>query len=290
MEGYDSCFDILGVFSIFASSLITYNMDTKEIVKIIKTAMKDCPISGKGKDKRDKIQVLQCKLAELLNGNGNNNTEVYIFNQIGYTDIKDRADVYVEKDDCEIIIEIDATRADQVAKKLVSRLCYHIMAKRVKKRLIYVALLYRGTENMPEEECKKYFSFCSEIVARMGDSSEFIGCIIPQNNKDINDGDFHYQHTPVTQCVVQVPAPKGQRKSSIFELLERDAYADYLQDCGYTLGSIYSYLRAVSLVGDELMKNPKASVEECIKGLIDNNKGSYKTYLNRYLEWWIMIK
>ena len=57
-----------------------------------------------------------------------------------------------------IIIELDKWRADQVAKKFVSR-----FALTLERPLMYIALCYGGTESMNKGECKKYFNYCRLI-------------------------------------------------------------------------------------------------------------------------------
>ena len=62
----------------------------------------------------------------------------------------DSVDIFASDSvDWEIIIEIDAARADQVAKKIVSRF-FHI-SESVEKAVIYIALCYPGTKRTSEE-------------------------------------------------------------------------------------------------------------------------------------------
>ncbi|GHV10332.1 hypothetical protein FACS1894162_3860 [Bacteroidia bacterium] len=73
---------------------------------------------------------------------------------------KDSVDIFgtSKKEDLKIIIELDAHQADQLAKKFVSRFALFL-----EENIIYVSLLYRGTEKMPINECKKYFKYCDTI-------------------------------------------------------------------------------------------------------------------------------
>ena len=57
-----------------------------------------------------------------------------------------------------VIIELDKWRADQVAKKFVSR-----FALTLEQPLIYIALCYGGTKYMNKDECNKYFDYCTSI-------------------------------------------------------------------------------------------------------------------------------
>ena len=62
-----------------------------------------------------------------------------------------------------MVIELDKNRADQVAKKFVSR-----MALIPSTTVYFVSLCYPGTENMNKAECEKYFGYCAALSNRMG--------------------------------------------------------------------------------------------------------------------------
>lgn len=80
-------------------------------------------------------------------------------------DICGRGDGYM------VVIELDKHRADQVAKKFLSR-----MAILNDIKVLYVALCYPGTQAMNENECRKYFGYCESLATRLGGS--FAGFII----------------------------------------------------------------------------------------------------------------
>lgn len=77
---------------------------------------------------------------------------------------RDRYDIYGESDDKPIvIIEVDTYRADQISKKLVSRLSFNLDSE-----LLYVSLVYPNdheNKDAEKKECRKYFSFASEIFS-----------------------------------------------------------------------------------------------------------------------------
>lgn len=75
-------------------------------------------------------------------------------------DCKDSVDLYGYSSDekFSIILEIDAHRADQVAKKFVSRTSLFIDAN-----VFYISLCYPGTKKMSKAECSKYFNYCAKI-------------------------------------------------------------------------------------------------------------------------------
>lgn len=77
---------------------------------------------------------------------------------------KDRYDIFGKADDKPIIIiEIDTHRADQVAKKFVSRLSLNQDTE-----MLYVALVYPNnheSKDSEKKECKKYFKFINTLFA-----------------------------------------------------------------------------------------------------------------------------
>lgn len=92
---------------------------------------------------------------------------------------KDRADLVVTFSTGEqewlVIIEYDAARADQVAKKFVSR-----VAQIPHNNTIYIACCYSGTRSMSLSEVNKYFSYISSISESMKIAG-FIGMAPPKN-------------------------------------------------------------------------------------------------------------
>jgi hypothetical protein len=84
---------------------------------------------------------------------------------------RDRVDIYGEGKGYVVVIELDTIRADQIAKKFVSR-----MAILPDARIYYLCVCYPGTKSMNEQECKKYFGFCQELARRLGNS--YAGFII----------------------------------------------------------------------------------------------------------------
>ena len=140
------------------------------------------------KGDHDIIEQFQDELAKNLSERCNNTClgsekEYELYKGIKDWDkIKDRADIRIEKinlngKDYELIIEIDATRADQVAKKMMSRFCYAILRKD-KLPIVYVALLYKGTSSMNLDECKKFFKMGYELIKKIEKSNIMIGYII----------------------------------------------------------------------------------------------------------------
>lgn len=77
---------------------------------------------------------------------------------------KDSIDIWGDSENASVIIEIDANRADQVAKKMLSRFHY---AKDLGKDVYYVVLCYPGTEKMQTRECQKYVEYGTGILQRL---------------------------------------------------------------------------------------------------------------------------
>lgn len=80
----------------------------------------------------------------------------------------DTIDIYGESEKFVVVIELDKHRADQVAKKFVSR-----MAIMPHKKVYYVSLCYPGTRRMNKSECVKYFRYCSNLALRM--NNDYLG-------------------------------------------------------------------------------------------------------------------
>lgn len=75
---------------------------------------------------------------------------------------RDSIDIFGKTESAVIAIELDKHRADQVAKKFVSR-----VALLPKTRVYYISLCYPGTANMSKPETIKYFEYCSNLSNRM---------------------------------------------------------------------------------------------------------------------------
>lgn len=78
------------------------------------------------------------------------------------TTVRDSIDIFGEGDEYVVVIELDKTRADQVAKKFVSRI-----ALLHTRKIYFLSLCYPGTENMNHLECVKYIKYCSVLAVRI---------------------------------------------------------------------------------------------------------------------------
>ncbi|UCZ56032.1 hypothetical protein LGV61_09895 [Desulfurispirillum indicum] len=84
---------------------------------------------------------------------------------------KDSIDIYGESEAFVVAIELDKNRADQVAKKFVSRI-----ALLPDKKVYFLSLCYPGTAGMNLNECVKYFGYCANLAKRM--SGVYAGLVI----------------------------------------------------------------------------------------------------------------
>ncbi|MCC3158996.1 hypothetical protein LJ737_17265 [Hymenobacter sp. 15J16-1T3B] len=75
-----------------------------------------------------------------------------------------------------VVIELDKNRADQIAKKFISRVAHTIDAP-----TIYVAFCYPGTAKMNMNEAKKYFGYCARHMNQLSKPElpkAFIGIVM----------------------------------------------------------------------------------------------------------------
>jgi len=93
----------------------------------------------------------------------------YLPNQDG----KEAIDILGKSAEVTVIIELDKHRADQVAKKFVSR-----SAMFRSEHIYYITLCYPGTDRMNLSECVKYFGYCAELSKRLG--NVYAGFIIQE--------------------------------------------------------------------------------------------------------------
>lgn len=95
----------------------------------------------------------------------------------------DSIDIYgkANNGENEWIIEIDATRADQVAKKMLSRFALWALEK--DKPITYIVVLYPNTQN-GRAECKKFINFGNMLIKKINKKSSVIGVILGKDKRD----------------------------------------------------------------------------------------------------------
>jgi hypothetical protein len=75
---------------------------------------------------------------------------------------RDSIDIFGSNETTVVAIELDKHRADQVAKKFVSR-----VAILPETKVYFISLCYPGTANMSKPETIKYFGYCANLANRM---------------------------------------------------------------------------------------------------------------------------
>ena len=113
------------------------------------------------------IDNFQEKICKYLNDDNNtNNLQWKTEKTFPKIKNKDSIDIYGESKSDVCIIEIDATRADQVAKKFLSRYALCILnQKNHAQNILYMALLYPDTQN-GKPECEKFLRYCYDILIK----------------------------------------------------------------------------------------------------------------------------
>lgn len=221
---------------------------------------------GKIEDFQKELAKNLCQIRLSKKPLSNNGCEYPLYENIDKLGtVKDRADIRQEillnNTEYELIIEIDATRADQVAKKMMSRFCYAILNEN--KPIIYVALLYQGTKSMNSDECKKYFKMGDEVLRKINSSNILIGYIVDKEEQK----DVRY----VSEC----------NKSFTFDdekAFDSDLYRRYLEDHGVqSPASIDCYMLPHNKIySSQLTKaNRKKLLEFLLKNDVDNFRNNY---------------
>ncbi|MBR4715740.1 MAG: hypothetical protein IKP34_06150 [Bacteroidales bacterium] len=194
-----------------------------------------------------------------------------------FMDTKDSADIWVDMGKYEVIIEIDAARADQAGKKMLSRYSYSCHLNNIKKNVVYVSLLYQGTKAMNKNECMKYFQMGYDILTKINSKNVFIEYIIDKQDKEFTPYDV-----------------------KTYKALDTQLYKAYLQ--GGKIKSINSYMKplnrvhSLSLYPRDAQKkliqynNQKTSItiDDFLKKkgiIIDKKDRSYWKRYCEYLKW-----
>lgn len=137
-----------------------------------------------------KFQEVICKF---LNGNSTTqNLKWEKEKKITGINVNDSIDIYGKSNSDICIIEIDATRADQVAKKFLSRLSLCLTDPTISNsNLLYVALLYPDTQN-GRPECEKYVRYCYDVLQKVkGKKSNVVGIYVDTTAGNVELWDFN---------------------------------------------------------------------------------------------------
>ena len=79
------------------------------------------------------------------------------------------------------IIEIDATRSDQVSQKLLSRTALW----GIKDPIQYVAILYPDAHKKGKSACEKYLRYGNEIIHKINKDSSIVGIFVDPDNDSV---------------------------------------------------------------------------------------------------------
>ena len=147
-------------------------------IKILQTPRKN--------DYHSKVNSFQKELNDWLNNEANTH-KWRIEEKTSARKENDSIDIYgkpksdnTDNKDCEWIIEIDATRADQVAKKMLSR--FVLWGLKKNKPITYVALLYPDTQE-GRNQSKKYICYGYELIHEINKKSKVYGIILGNDVK-----------------------------------------------------------------------------------------------------------
>lgn len=117
---------------------------------------------------RIKVQLLQEFLCNFLT---NKHPDFNWKTEHKISENRDSIDIYGENNNNIIIIELDKWRADQVAKKLISR-----TALMIENKIGFISLCYGGTAKMNKTECLKFFRYGNIIQTKL--DNYYAGMII----------------------------------------------------------------------------------------------------------------
>lgn len=161
-------------------------MDLSVIINSIQAAINSAPITASPSIavKKSFQEALSEGLTRRLRYVKKGGIEYKLSNVLtdSHNGFNDKCDIFVETERYILIVELDTTRADQVAKKMLSRLYY---ADKCAKPTIYVCLLYPGTNSMNPNECVKYMHMGKDVLLSMNSANRFIGGFINGNSFDL---------------------------------------------------------------------------------------------------------
>ena len=133
------------------------------------------------KTNHKKVEKFQEQVMKNLNASGTEYTWDEEIQARGRSE-KDSIDIIGQaKGQQNWIIEIDATRTDQVSQKLLSRLALWGQ----KEPIQYVAILYPDAQEKGQSACEKYLRYGNEIIKKINKNSNVIGVFVdPDKNQN----------------------------------------------------------------------------------------------------------
>lgn len=158
-------------------------MNVEILCKVIKKNLG--PLKGREKGEHKKIEGFQEAITESLNVYPGNDIPWKTEQKKGRRPEQDKIDILGKSEDEKWIIEIDATRADQVAKKILSR----VALWGLKFPINYVAILYPDTQT-GEKQCKKYLHYGYEVLKQINKKSKVFGVFVYPEKETIELWDY----------------------------------------------------------------------------------------------------
>lgn len=131
------------------------------------------------------VEEFQKSIKEILN-DGSNEYSWEIEETAKGRSEKDSIDILGKaKNALNWIIEIDATRSDQVSQKLLSRMTLWGL----KEPIQYIAILYPDTKN-GKNACEKYLRYGNEIIRKINSKSSVVGLFVNPSDNSIEIQQF----------------------------------------------------------------------------------------------------
>lgn len=173
---------------------------------------------------------------------------------------RDSIDILGKKKDAPlIIIEIDATRGDQIAKKLLSRLS--LWGREKSKSIFYVALLYPDTQKGVNES-RKFVKYGYDIMKKINPQSYVYGIYINGVSDDTEIWDFvKYRDFMVTIKGEQPRLLHGMNRCA------RHIIDDYIKK-----GGSFNFEELHNVFGRFVSKKPTSSYMKLRDGLYVYNQ------------------
>lgn len=148
-------------------------MDVETLCDATKDSLERLRLSGCKYEGHTWVEEFQKNLADILSGSSTEYRWDIEYAHSGRSE-RDSIDVYgFARSLPSWIIEIDATRADQVAKKILSRLALWGL----KDPINYVAIMYPNTQGS-KKECEKYLRYGANVLHKVNSKSSIIGIFI----------------------------------------------------------------------------------------------------------------
>lgn len=159
-------------------------MTIKILEKAVKESLDKIKGARPGKEiDHKKVEEFQTGIKDWLNNNLNGYKWDIEVKFKGRTE-KDSVDILGKaKNEPTWIIEIDATRSDQVSQKFLSRLALWGL----KDPIQYIAILYPDANNgKGKNACEKYLRYSNQIIKKINQQSSVIGIFVDPDKDKVN--------------------------------------------------------------------------------------------------------